>query len=326
MKVLIATTPQKLKRTKPLWSALARLAEVQIEVLGDGPYRDLRDLSKHRDFDACDRIIIDHNLRRMGSEYRHLKRIPRQILFDFDFCQNYIPEVGYNGRLESVLKTIDENRIVVSSVHIKRDLQAKGFDAEFSPKAYDPDFIRDLGGARDVELGFIGRTRTRAYSLRRAMLDRLTAAMDLKILRTAENEDYNRMLNRIQIFICPDHGYHELMIKNYEAMAAGCALVTSRPHPEEVDSLGFVDFENVVLYENFEELTAKVAVLRKSPELRARIAAAGRELATRRHRWEDRAEPLLGLLQAPPRRPPPLTWRDRWALLLVMSKKSKYAS
>src|SRR6266540_1021755 len=246
-KNLIVSTPDKFRRTRPLWSALAEMAEVKQEILGEGEFQDLRDLALRGDFGAYDRIIIDHNLRRMGCEYRQLRRIPKQIIFDFDFCQNYIPEVGCNGKLESVLKAVGAHRLIVSSVFIQTDLRAKGFDAEYSPKAYDSNVVRDLGLPRDIELGFIGRTKTRAYSLRRAMLARLEQNLALKILRTEENDEYNRTLNRIRIFISPDHGYHELMIKNFEAMAAGCVLVTSRLPEEELRYLGFSDLENVVL-------------------------------------------------------------------------------
>jgi glycosyltransferase involved in cell wall biosynthesis len=326
MKVLIASTPQKFRRTRLLWLALGKLAAVNHEVLGEGAYADLRDLARRCDFTGYDRVIIDHNLRRMGAEYRHLKRIPNPIIFDFDFCQNYIPEVGYNGKLESVLKAIGPHRIIVSSVFIQKDLQSKGFDAEYSPKAYDSNIVRDLGLPRDIELGFIGRTKTRAYSLRRALLARLEQDFGLKILRTEENDEYNQTLNRIQIFISPDHGYHELMIKNFEAMAAGCLLLTSRLPEEELRYLGFRDLENVVLYDHYEQLAALVAKLRSAPGLTSRIAQAGRKLAETRHRWEDRALPLLRKMQPALRPPPALSWRDRWALLLLSAKKSKYTA
>ena len=122
------------------------------------------------------------------------------------------------------------------------------------------------------------------------------------------------MLNRIQIFINPDLGYNEIMIKNFEAMAAGCTLVAPEPPPEEVARLEWVDAENVVLYRNYDELIQKTKLLQSDPRRAQKIAAAGKELTVNKHRWEARAPSVFAMLQAPLHRPPTLTWRDRWNL------------
>ncbi len=326
MKILIVSTPQKLRRTKHLWAEMGRLATVEHQILGAGTYADLHDLALQLRDSAFDRIIVDHNLRRMGAEYRHLSRIPNLVIFDFDFCQNYLPEAGCRGELEAVLKTLKGHRIIVSSTFIRDDLRAKGFDAEYSSKAYDAALVQDLGQPRDIELGFIGRSHHRAYRQRKKLLDCLQLDFDLQVLRTEENEEYNQVLNRIKIFVVPDLGYHELMIKNFEALAAGCVLVTARPSPEETRILGLVDMENVVFYESYEELRQKLAWLKTASDFVARTAQAGRQLAMTRHRWEDRAAPLLERLRAPLRCPPRPTWGDRWKLLPRLVTRSKRTS
>lgn len=317
MKVLIVSTPTKLKRTKHLWGELSRLTAVRHEILEQGAYSSLKDLADRCDFSSYDRTIIDNNLRRMGREYKELARIPGLVIFDFDFFSNYIPGTGVQGKLESVLKTLGPHRILVSSVTIKDDLKAKGFDAGYSPKGYDAFFVQDLALRRDIDCGFIGRSNHRAYDARRAMLQRLQSDLGLQVLRTEENEEYNRALNRIRIFINPDLGYNEVMIKNFEAMAAGCALVAPAPPPEEATRLGWVDSENVMLYRSFEELLQKTKQLQNDSSLTQKIAAAGKELAVAQHRWEARAPSVLELLEPPLCQPPPLTWRDRWNLLTV---------
>jgi len=239
------------------------------------------------------------------------------VLFDFDFYINYLPDSECGGKLESVLKSLGPHRIIVSGSRIKDDLSAKGFDAAYSPKGYDAYFVEDLGKPRDIELGFVGRTKHWIYELRRQMLDRLQSEMGLKVLRTEENAEYNQALNRIQIFVSPDLGYDEIMIKDFEAMAAGCLLVAPRPPDEELARLGWVDFENVVLYDSYEELASKIKQLRAEPGRIPEIAASGRALATTQHRWETRAPGVFQMLQAPVRQPPPLTWKDRWNLITL---------
>ncbi len=317
MNLLIISTPAKLKRTKHLWLAVGQLAKVRHEILETGTYANLKDLADRCDFKGFDRVIVDHNLRRMHREYKQLSRIPNLVLFDFDFYINYLPEGECRGKLESVLKTLNEHRLITSGCAIKDDLLAKGYDAVYSPKAYDAHFVRDLGTPRDIELGFIGRSNHWAYDMRRKMLDHLQQEFGLQVLRTEENEEYGQALSRIKIFINPDLGYNEIMIKNFEAMAAGCALVAPRPLKEEQARLEWVDLENIALYENHDELVEKVKLLQKDPEGVRQIARAGQELAVNKHRWEARAPAILELLRPPLRRPPPLTLKDRWNLLTL---------
>lgn len=296
---------------------MSRHANVVHEVLEQGRLMGLKDLANLTNLSSYDRVIVDHNLRRMGREYRELRRVPNLVLFDFDFYINYLPDSPCRGKLESVLKDLGPHRIIVSSSRIKDDLSAKGFDAAYSPKGYDAYFVEDLSKPRDIELGFIGRTKHWIYELRRRMLDRLQGEMGLKVLRTEENAEYNLALNRIQIFISPDLDYEEIMIKDFEAMAAGCLLVAPRPPDEELMRLGWVDFENVVLYDSYEELASKIKQLRAEPGKIPKIAASGRALATTQHRWEARAPGIFKMLQAPVRQPPPLAWKDHWNLLTL---------
>lgn len=322
MKVLIVATQNKLKHTQQVWQAVAKFVEMHQVLVGEGQIcATLGELVARHDFTTYDWVIVDHSLRRMGRQYRFLKRIPNLVLFEHDFCQNYLPQGGCPGRLESMLRTLNEHRVLVTSVHVRDNLIAHGFDAAYCPKGYDSSRIYDLGLVRDIELGFIGRTKHRAYSLRRAMLHRLRVDLGLKTLRTEEDAEYNRTLNRIKIFVCPDLGYHELMIKNFEAMAAGCALVTARPVAEEVKYLGLVDGENVMLYDSYDELKSKVNALQQAPALLASVSKAGRDLAYSKHRWQDRAGIILQNLETAPRRPPPLTPRDRLRLLPVWQQK-----
>jgi glycosyltransferase involved in cell wall biosynthesis len=317
MKLLVVSTLTKLKRTKHLWLAMAQLADVRHEVLERGTYSNLGDLVARQDFSGFDRVIIDNNLRRMGKDYKHLRHIPNLVLFDFDFYINYLPKSECRGKLESVLKTLNEHRLITSGCAIKDDLLAKGFDAAYSPKGYDAHFVRDLGAPRDIEFGFIGRSSHWIYHLRRDMLDQLKRDFGLQVLRTEENEEYGRALNRIKIFVNPDLGYNEIMIKNFEAMAAGCALVAPKPLQEEQACLEWADLENIVLYETYDELVAKVRSLQKDPDRVRQIAKAGQDLAVSKHRWEARAPGIFEMLGPPLRRPPPLTWKDRWNLLTL---------
>jgi spore maturation protein CgeB len=107
---------------------------------------------------------------------------------------------------------------------------------------------------------------------------------------------------------------HEYMAKNFEAMAAGCVLLTLPTSEEEAAILGFVDMETVVFYRDLDELCGKLDRLRKDPELTQRIADQGRHLAESRHQDAHRGEEMKQLLLKPLGTPPPFDFGDRWNL------------
>jgi glycosyltransferase involved in cell wall biosynthesis len=68
------------------------------------------------------------------------------------------------------------------------------------------------------------------------------------------------------------------MIKNFEALAAGCVLCTYRL-PYEFLHIGFKDMENAVLYSTPEELVQKIKFIEKNSALKASIIENGLLLA-----------------------------------------------
>lgn len=322
MKVLILSTPSKFRRTRLLWESLQREAGARLEVLGQGHYRDWAEAVEDPALTDYRWVIADVNLRRMGSGFGVLRGFKGLAILDFDVVQNFLPRSDYRGVYESLLKSLPPHRLVVTGAFVAEELKRKGFDAAYMPKAYDPRLVRNLRTTRDIEVGFIGRTKHRVYTDRRLLVQRLQRQVGLRLERTEEGADYNQMLNRMRIFVVPDLGFPELMIKNFEAMAAGCALVTARQSQAEMDALGLVDMENVALYGDESELVEKVACLQHNPELAQRLAEAGQQLAESRHTWQHRASTFWEHLGTPPQTPPPLTWTDRWRLMrLTLSPK-----
>ncbi len=92
-------------------------------------------------------------------------------------------------------------------------------------------------------------------------------------------------------------------------------LVAWRQPEQEQAALGFVEGENVVLYDSEQELEKKLAWLASDSPAAALIPRAGQALVTKQHRWVDRAAVFPELLSAEIQRAPPITWRDRLKIL-----------
>jgi glycosyltransferase involved in cell wall biosynthesis len=206
-------------------------------------------------------------------------------------------------------------RVLSSGAHVTQRLQKENVDAVFTPKGYDQALIQNLHQPRTIELGFVGSLKSGVYQQRKEFLEALADTEQMEIVRTKSGQDYVDKLNSIRFFISADIGMGEYMIKNFEAMAAGCVLFGWRQGNGEEEALGLRDMENIVLYSSMDECREKIAQLRADPALADRIALAGQTLVEQQYSFEALGKKTAEALQIPLRKSEdfPLTF---WQQLL----------
>jgi len=296
MKILVASTTTKFQRLKSLWEALGNHCDLTHYKFSGGSSAPLNEVLDRADLASFDRVIVDANMRKLGKNYKALNKIPNLVVIEFDACQNFVRESKGFKKFDAILSNIEQIKILVTSRYLENDFNSKGFDAKYFPKAYDHNVVFNKRIERDVELAFIGRYNHQAYAQRKLFLQRLEQKHGLEVMRTEPGEAYNHALNRVRFFLSCDMGFKEYMIKNFEAMAAGCVLFAYRQPEPEQQALGFVDMENIVLYSDEDELLHKLGVLREDPALADRVAANGQALVEARHQWMHRADQLIKIL------------------------------
>ncbi|WP_067587658.1 glycosyltransferase family protein [Endozoicomonas ascidiicola] len=210
--------------------------------------------------------------------------------------QNY-SDCKYKGVFSKHYKKIPWVRVLTSGYTVSKKLQSEGIDAVFVPKCYDDALVKNLKLERDVELGFIGSIKHKTYAKRKQLLDTLDREDNLFITRTKSGKEYVETLNRIKFFISADVGMGEYMIKNFEAMAAGCVLFSWNQGEQENRALGFKDMENVVLYSSIDELRSKLNRLREDKERVKLIGSNGQQLAEQEYSYKKVANSLAFALK-----------------------------
>lgn len=225
-----------------------------------------------------DRIIIFLRFKKELRQVKFIRTIPNLVVLEHDAYQNYIP-CKYTGKFSKYYKKMPWIRVLCSGAGVTHQLQCEGVDAVFVPKGYDQKLLKNLQLSRDIELGFVGSTKSVAYSQRREFLERLSEKENVLAKRTKSGDEYLQVLNRIRFFVSADIGMGEYMIKNFEAMACGCVLFAYDQGTDENEALGFKDMENIVLYSNVDVFQEKLALLRSNPDLAYEIAEAGQFLA-----------------------------------------------
>ncbi len=236
----------------------------------------------HVDLSRYDRVLCFLRFKKEMRQWRFLRTLPNLVILEHDAYQNYIP-CKYTGKFSAHYRRMPWVRIISSGAQVARRLADEGFDACFVPKGYDQALLSYQHRERDIELAFVGSTKSVAYSGRKALLEELGRHERLLVTKTKSGEEYADILNRVRFFVSADVGMGEYMIKNFEAMACGCVLLAYDHGDLENSALGFVDMENLVLYRDIDHLRKKLDVLRQDPAKATAIAEAGRRLVVQRY-------------------------------------------
>lgn len=299
-----------------LYEGIAAHVDCDLRWLSDEEQADLRRYFRDRvEPSRYTHIVFFLRFKKEIRQVSFIRTVPNLVILEHDAWQNYFP-CKYQGKFSAHYRNLPAARVLCSGFQVAERLKAEGTDAVFVPKGYDQTLLRNLGNPRDIELGFVGSTKSGIYSERKAMLEDIARREPLQIVRTRSGDEYLQMLNRIRFFVSADIGMGEYMIKNFEAMACGCVLLAYDQGEAENRALGFEDMHNLVLYRNVDELQAKLAMLRTQPDLASRIAAAGQALVERDYAFSRIGERCVEALQAPLRVAPALGFWARLRLRL----------
>lgn len=299
MKVLFLVQKEQRAILDRLYDGIAAQCECDIRWLSSDEQADLRGyFHKHVDTARYDRILFFLRFKKEMRQWRFIRTVPNLVILEHDAYQNYI-SCKYTGLFSAHYRRMPWVRIISSGADVAQRLQDEGFDAVFVPKGYDQTLLSYRQRERDIELAFVGSTKSVAYSGRKALLDELGQVENLLVTKTRSGEEYCETLNRIRFFVSADVGMGEYMIKNFEAMACGCVLLAYDQGDRENSALGFRDMENLVLYRDVAELRKKLSLLRNDPQLAARIADAGRLLAERQYSFQMIGQKIVEAMALP---------------------------
>ncbi|PJE78061.1 hypothetical protein CI610_03006 [invertebrate metagenome] len=251
------------------------------------------------DVNKYDRIVCFLRFKKEIKQVGFIRTIPNLVILEYDACQNYMEDSKYKGRFSRHYSCLPWARIISTGYSISKQLRKEGFDAVFFPKGYDGKIIKNLGLYRDIELGFVGNTRSKTYQQRKVFLEDMVATEGLTIAKTDPGEAYNQMLNRIRYFISADIGIGEYMQKNVEAMAAGCVVFSWDQGEEENAALGFQDMVNIVLYCDKTSLLKKLSDLKRNPDLAQKVALNGQKLAEEKFTYKKLGRTFSEYLSRP---------------------------
>lgn len=262
-----------------MWEGLRDKAEVDVRFVEKEEQQCLDKLLRSINLKMYDRVVLDLLFRYVSRYAKYLRQISGLVLYEEDAYQEFMPSSRWFGKFSEFYKKLPNARVILTGFRLSEKFRQMGIDAHFLPKGFDSSQLRDLGLARDVQLGFIGRLKHDAYAERRAFLEWAARAHQVQLLRTTPGADYRNALNTIRMFVSADIGLGEYMAKNFEAMACGCVLIAHRQGGGEEEALGLEHGQNVLLYDQAADFSALLQKMRDAPEVIDRISAEGKTLA-----------------------------------------------
>lgn len=312
MKVLFLVQKEQRIILDRFYEAIGQHCEMDLRWLDGKQQSNLRKYFKHNvDVSKYDRIMLFLRFKKEIKQVSFLRTVPNLVFLEHDAYQNYV-DCKYRGKFSAQYRQLPWVRVLCSGASITRRLEEEGFDARFVAKGYDQGLLANYQHERDIELGFVGSIKSATYSQRKAFLEQLAEQENMLITRTNSGEEYVNTLNRIRFFVSADIGMQEYMIKNFEAMACGCVLFAYDQGTEDNEALGFVDMENIVLYQDLDSFRQRLEKLRNEPELAEKIARNGQELVEKRFSFESLGRDVVEALSEPLRPMPQVSVWQQW--------------
>lgn len=256
--------------------------------------------ARNVDVDQYDRIAFMVRFKKIKQQTSFLQTLENLVFIEFDNWMNYA-EVKNAGEFSRMYRQVPWCKVIATGHVVTQKLVAEGFDAHFTAKCYDDTVLRNLGGPRLIEIGFVGSTNNSIYTERVKLLQQIAARTPVDMDFVEDHAAYAAKLNQIRFFLTPDKGFGEYMIKVFEAMACGCILLSYDQGDDENRALGFEDMTNVVLFETVDELCAKLERLRADTALADRIAQAGETLVREHYTYVHWGRRIAAAVQQPMR-------------------------
>ena len=282
-----------------VYSYLNRHDTIDVKVFAKADVKQLRKTLSKLNTANYDRVILDLPFSKTVKAVSSIRKLPGLIIYEEDACQNFLPTSKWRGAFEKYYRALPQATLVMCGYNTADRYRALGLQPHVIPKGYDDQALRNTGTERDINLAFIGRTQSKVYSERLALLEAVGREFELATLRTASRNEYCDTLNRINLFLSADVGLGEYMAKNFEAMACGCTVIACYQGGAEEEKLGLRDMENIVLYTSPEEAIAKIHTLQAEPALARQIAAAGQALAEAKFSHTAIADQLIQIAKSP---------------------------
>jgi len=177
---------------------------------------------------------------------------------------------------------------------VKNGVCKKAFLLPFS---IDTNIYNNLNLKKDIDVFAVFSTGNNIYP-NRERIQRFIKSMNgvSTFTKKVVHRRYINMINRSKLCITSNNKFRSLSIKYYEIMACGSLLLADEP--EDLNTLGFVNGEHLILYtNNLKDLKNKIKYCLSHDKEREEIANNGMKFIREKHSNEIRVKQMTEIIR-----------------------------
>ena len=240
-----------------------------------------------------------------------------KVLLDQDSFMDFVGWHGrspYEGMWIRTFQRLGFDLLLCTGQRSVEHFRVRGVPAELLYKGYDERYFYPLGVERDGICHY-GNPYTARRNMLRVVRRAGVVVNEVRAPYVRLNEDLNSSTSVIICNMTSEIPFGRIgasieyrfpgslmrlqkspepMIKNFEAMAAGCCVFADVT-PDD-SALGFEDGQTCVIYSDFDDLVDRIRHYQSRPDLLGEIGARGSQLVRERHTWVDRGHELRLIL------------------------------
>jgi len=166
------------------------------------------------------------------------------------------------------------------------------------PFSVDTNIYKDynLKKTNDVMVVYSTKTQKSNVYPNRKLIHQMISNMTISSkLDYVVHQDMIKWINRSKININSVNYYRTLNARFTETMACGTLLLTDKP--DDLEKLGFIDGEHLVIYKDLKDLKSKILYYLKHEDKRERIAQQGEEFVRKNHSCQVRVKEMMNFIK-----------------------------
>ena len=304
--LLLTERVLQLGNFRSLQEAFDGAFEVHRVFMDDAWASSISEIAGRNDFDAAISFVrFSQLVNRPSFDWKGFSGV--RIAYDQDVSQDAFNLSGdrtFRGAWHGTMRRYDFDILVCTNRSSAERLGRQGIRTAWVPKAYDASVFHDLGRRRNGAVHY-GSTYPPRQAMLRAIRRRGIPVRQVdapySMLNDALNDFAIALVCTMQMrpiipssWVARRLGWFgqrllpgpEVMLKNFEAAGAGCAVFCDAS--PDLDALGFRDGEHVVTYKNFTQLGDRLEQFLADPDDLEAIRRRGAAFCREHHTWDKR--------------------------------------
>ena len=249
-----------------------------------------------KEFDII--LLYESKYSRCFHGLEEITDIPK-ILIQIDYALG-LPDYKGFAKTETINKLIRGNKIDLIFATSTSNVSAlrKNLNMDkvfFLPFSVDINLYKNMNLKRTIDVMAVFNVHKHAYPTRRIVQNKIRKMKINSFTTRIIHKSYIKKINESKIFVINNNINKRLSMKYTETMACGTFVLADKPEDFEIQ--GFIDGQNIVLYDNVKDMEEKVNYYLTHTDERLRISKNGMNFVRKHHSCAIRVKQFTKIIK-----------------------------